>query len=66
MPLEGTLRKATWHTGRKTVEIWTTAPFPYLLITVKAIDLEKVSVSDKQNVKTVYYHIDCQWQGFST
>ena len=29
------------------------APSPYLLIAVKAIDLQKVSVSDMQNLKTV-------------
>ena len=29
------------------------APLPYLLITVKAIDLEKVFNSDRQNLKTV-------------
>ena len=28
-------------------------PLPYLLITVKAIDFQKVSVSDKQNLKIV-------------
>ena len=28
-------------------------PLPYLLITVKAIDFQKVSVSDMQNLKTV-------------
>ena len=31
----------------------TTAPVPYLLITVRAIELQKVSVSDMQNLKTV-------------
>ena len=30
------------------------APLPYLLIAVKAIVLQKVSVSDMQNLKTVY------------
>ena len=35
------------------VEIWMAAPLPYLLITVKAIDLQKVSVSDMENLKTV-------------
>ena len=29
------------------------APFPYLLIAVKATNLEKTSVSDMQNLKTV-------------
>ena len=28
-------------------------PLPYLLIAVKAIDFQKVSVSDMQNLKTV-------------
>ena len=36
-----------------TVEICTTAPLRYLLINVKAIDLEKVPLSDMQNLMTV-------------
>ena len=39
--------------GPKYVEIWMKAPLPYLLIAVKAIDLQKVSVSDMKNLKTV-------------
>ena len=35
------------------VKIWMKAPLPYLLMIVKAIDLQKVSVSDMQNLKTV-------------
>ena len=35
------------------VEICMAETLPYLLITVKAIDLQKVSVSDMQNLKTV-------------
>ena len=38
----------------KIVEMSRTAPLPYLLITVKRIVLQKVSVSDMQNVNTVY------------
>ena len=34
------------------VEICMAAPLPYLLFTMKAIDLQKVSVSDMQNLKT--------------
>ena len=37
----------------KYVEICMTAALPYLLIAVKAIDFQKVSVSDMQNLKTV-------------
>ena len=37
----------------KYVEIWMKAPLPYLLIAVKAIDLQKLSVSDMKNLKTV-------------
>ena len=36
-----------------TVEIWTPPPLPYLLITVKAIELEKVFFSEMQNLTTV-------------
>ena len=31
----------------------------YLLITEKVIELEKVSVSDMQNLKIICQHIDC-------
>ena len=44
--------------------ILTTAPLPYLLITVKTIESEKVSLSDMQNIKPFSYHIDCRWQVF--
>ena len=37
----------------KYVEIWMKAPLPYLLIAVKEIDLQKVSLSYKQNPKCV-------------
>ena len=36
-----------------TVETWTRPPLPYLLITVKAIELEKVFLSEMQNLTTV-------------
>ena len=38
---------------RNTVEIWTTAPLPYLLIILKAIQVEKIPVSDMQNLTTI-------------
>ena len=43
----------TWETDRKTVEMTTTAPLPSLLIPVKAIQLQKLSLSDIQNFSTV-------------
>ena len=36
-----------------TVEIWTTAPLPYLFITVKSTELEKVTLSDMKIVRIV-------------
>ena len=39
--------------GPNTVAIWMAAAFQYLLITVKAVALEKVSFSDQQNPKAV-------------
>ena len=36
-----------------TVEIFTTAAISYLLITMKAIELEKGSLIDMQNLRTV-------------
>ena len=46
--------------GPNTVQMWTTAPLEYLLINVKAVILEKVSLSNMQNVWTVCEHIDCR------
>ena len=39
--------------GANTVEICTTPPLPYLLLTVKAIELKKISLADMQILKTV-------------
>ena len=39
--------------GRNTVEMLMTAPLPYLLISVKEIQVERVSLSDMQNFRTV-------------
>ena len=40
--------------------------FAHLLINVKAIELEKVSLSNMQNLGTVCEHIDCRAQAFSS
>ena len=40
--------------GQKYVEIWITAPLPYLLINLNAIDLDKVPLCEMQNLKTVF------------
>ena len=40
-------------TGWNTVEIWTTAPLPYLLIPVKTINAEKAPLTDMQNHRAV-------------
>ena len=45
--------KSNMENAPKYVEIWMKAPLPYLLIAVKAIDLQKLSVSDMKNLKTV-------------
>ena len=45
--------KSNMVNGPKYAEIWMTAPLPYLLIVAKAIDFQKVSVSDMQNLKAV-------------
>ena len=45
--------KATWKMRPNIVEMSRTAPLLYLLITVKAIVYQTVSVSDTQNLKTV-------------
>ena len=46
-------------------EMSRTVPLPFLVIAVKAIVLQKVSVSDMQNLKTVSQHTECRWQVFS-
>ena len=38
----------------------------YLLINVKAIELEKTSLSNMLNLQTVCKHIDCRSQTFSS
>ena len=42
-----------WQTIPNTLEICTVAPLPYLLISVKEIELGKFSLSVMQNLKTV-------------
>ena len=46
--------------GSKHCSNRTTAPLPYLSITVKVITLEKFAFSDIQNPETVCQHIDCR------
>ena len=45
--------KSNMENAPKSVKIWMKAPLPYLLIAVQAIDLQKVSVSYMQNLKTI-------------
>ena len=51
--------------GGNTVAIWMTESLQYLLNTLKGSTLEKVSFSNTQNPKTVFQHIDIQWQALS-
>ena len=55
---EGTLREPAWWAGRTTVEIWATACLPYLLMSLKAIGLEKIRLADMESLKTVFQRID--------
>ena len=48
-----TLRQTTWQMVQNTVAICMAAALPYLLITVKVFELEKVSFSDTQNPKAL-------------
>ena len=41
------------------------APLKDLLIAVNGIDLQKVSVTDMQNLETVSELTECLWQVFS-
>ena len=44
-----------WHGKQvETLEIWTTAPLPYLLIPLKNSRVEKVSLTDMQSLRTVF------------
>ena len=46
--------KKTWYTSPNNFQISTAKPVPYFLINVKAVQLQKLSVSDMQNLKTVF------------
>ena len=48
-----TLRQATGQMDGTTVPISTTASLPNLLITLKIIEFQKVSLSDMKNLKAV-------------
>ena len=41
-------------------------PLRYLLIAVKEIDSQKVSVSDMQILKTFSQDTECRWQVFTS
>ena len=60
------LRKVTWETRQNTFRSETAAPLPYLLIPVKAIQVEKVSLRDMQNLSTVFCSTDCRELVFSS
>ena len=38
--------------GKNIFEIWIATPLPYLLITEKEVDLQKLPTTDMQNLKT--------------
>ena len=45
--------KSNMESAPKYVEVWMKAPFPYLLIARKGMNLQKAFFSDMQNLKTV-------------
>ena len=47
-----THQQPTWQTGRKTDSISTPTSLPDSEVPVKAVKLEKVTLSDMQNLKT--------------
>ena len=53
IPSKTSLPQKIWQKGRKTVEICTMLPLPYLFIPVNIIQLEKVDDSTMQNLQTV-------------
>ena len=50
----GSFDKQHGKREKNTVQIRITPPLPYILITVKAIELEKSSHSDMQNLRTFF------------
>ena len=58
IPFKRSLPQKTWQKCPKTVEICTTLPLLCLFIPVNIIQIEKVSVSAMENLKTVCSHID--------
>ena len=52
-PVSEDLFRTNTEIGPNTVEIRWPAPLPYLLITLEAIELERISLSDMQNVTTI-------------
>ena len=53
IPLSDNPSTSNMVKGPNTVEILTTLPLPYLLITVQEIDLEKISFSNMQRLRNV-------------
>ena len=53
IPFKSSLPRKTWQKGQKTVEICTTLPLPYLLITMDIIQLEKIYLSALKTLNTV-------------
>ena len=53
-PVSEDSSKGNMVNGPKYVEICMTAALPYLLIAVKAIDFQKVSVSDMENLSKLF------------
>ena len=54
IPVSEDPSKGNIPNGPKHVEIWMTALLPYLLFNVMVIDLEKGSLFEMQNLKTVF------------
>ena len=46
--------KSNMVNGPKYVQIWMAAPLPYLLINMKAIDLQEISLCEMQTLKIVF------------
>ena len=53
IPFKRSLQQKTWQKDPKFVEICITLPLPCYFVPVHIIQLEKVHVSDMQNLKTV-------------
>ena len=63
---QNTLRQSTWSRVLNSAETTMAALLSKLSIDPTYIELENISVSEIWNVRTVWQHIECRWNVFSS